>query len=372
MDYWLTKGGGWDFDRYRADFPWDAATATTSQTGNPALEPLRATSLPEWKAQAAELRRALDAILGPMPPGTAPPDARILEEAPRNGYHQLKVSYRADAEEEIPAYLLLPHKRRRTQRPNDPITQSPAIICLHQTVPWGKCEPCGLEPQGNPDLAYARELAQRGFVCLAPDAICFGERYHAGDPYAHYGDAVAFFGRHPAWSVMGKMAFDVARAADYLQSLPCVNPDAIGCIGHSHGAYGTLFAMLYEPRIRAGVQSCGFTALRSDPNPERWWRRTALMPRLGWFEEDIAQTPFDFHHLLALAAPRAQFLSCALADDIFPNTDNIGQIVEEARKVYALHGCPDALDAHVFEGSHRFPEDARRKAYDFLERHLRG
>src|SRR2546429_8861436 len=119
------------------------------------------------------------------------------------------------------------------------------------------------------------------------------------------------------------MAFDVRRAVDYLQTLPYVDKNAIGCIGHSHGAYGTLFAMLYEPRIKAGVISCGFTALRSDPKPERWWRLTALMPRLGWWEGHVEQTPFDFHHLLALVAPRSLLVSAALADKIFPNTGNM-------------------------------------------------
>jgi len=357
MDYWLTSGGGWDFDRYRSDFSWDPSDARTSQSGLAELEPLRSRTTEAWDEQAAQIRRALDAVLGAGRLDPPQPDLRVEEDEETASYRRLKVSYGVEPDERVPAYLLVPHSPRRNP--------APAMLCLHQTVPWGKREPCGLD--GDPELALADELARRGYVCLAPDAICFGERYRAGQPYAHYGDAVAFFGRHPEWSVMGKMAWDTSRAIDALCSLREVDPTRIGCIGHSHGAYGTLFAMLGDTRIRVGVQSCGFTALRSDPAPERWWRRTALLPRLGWFERDLREAPFDFHHLLALVAPRAQFIACALDDDIFPNTSNIGWIEAEVRQVYRVLGEPDALAVEAYAGGHAFPVGVRARAYDFID-----
>ena len=49
----------------------------------------------------------------------------------------------------------------------------PAVLCLHQTIAIGKDEPVGLGK--NLELAYARELAARGYVALAPDYPNFGE-----------------------------------------------------------------------------------------------------------------------------------------------------------------------------------------------------
>jgi hypothetical protein len=118
------------------------------------------------------------------------------------------------------------------------------------------------------------------------------------------------------------------------------------------------------------VISCGLTAFRTDPTPERWWRRTALLPRLGFYEGDIRQTPFDAHHLLALIAPRPLYVVAALCDAIFPNTDNIPQLMNEARRVYALYGEPKKLSGWVFRGGHCFPRAARTRAYAFLERAL--
>ena len=47
------------------------------------------------------------------------------------------------------------------------------MLCLHQTIAIGKDEPAGLGQ--NRELAYARELAERGYVTLAPDYPNFGE-----------------------------------------------------------------------------------------------------------------------------------------------------------------------------------------------------
>src|SRR5262245_53695918 len=90
-DYWLVRGGGWDLDRYRRDFPWDPSRAITSQSGKKEMEPLRADSRREWESQRRKLRRTLDSILGSMPGRTAPLNPRILEEVDKGAYLQLKV-----------------------------------------------------------------------------------------------------------------------------------------------------------------------------------------------------------------------------------------------------------------------------------------
>jgi oligo-alginate lyase len=237
------------------------------------------------------------------------------------------------------------------------------MLCLHQTVAQGKEEPCGIK--GDPELAFAVELAKRGYVCLAPDAIGFGERIPAGKQPYH--DSLAFYRRHPGWSFMGKMVWDTGRAIDFLQTLPMVDPKRIGSIGHSHGAYETLFAAAFEPRISAAIASCGFTTFRSDPNPERWSHLTALIPQLGCYLPDVAGIPFDWQHVLALAAPRPLFVWYATQDTIFPRMDNLDGVLKDVQTVYRLQGANDALTWQAFEGPHKFPQAGRERAYRWLE-----
>jgi dienelactone hydrolase len=243
----------------------------------------------------------------------------------------------------------------------------PAVIALHQTVPQGKDEPVGLD--GDPELAYGLELVRRGCVVLAPDAIGFGDR-QKDRPTARFRSSDEFFARYPEASVMEKMTEDVRRAVDLLQTLPEVDGNRIGCMGHSHGGYGTLFAMLGDARIRAGVVSCGMTTLRADLSPERWWRMTALLPRLGFYQDRIEDAPLDFHHLLALLAPRPVQVVAALEDQFFPNTDSLIAATDEARKVYDLCGEKRSLSRYFFHGPHSFPKAARTRSYRFFETHL--
>ncbi len=182
--------------------------------------------------------------------------------------------------------------------------------CARTTNPYGKREAAGID--GNPAMAFAPELAERGYVTIAPDEICFGERLNP--LLGHYGDAIAFYEKHKEWSIAGKMIWDKSRAIDYLQTLDEVDPERIGAIGHSHGAYGSLLAAAFDSRIKAVISSCGFVPFRTDGNTFRWSHATALIPKLGFFLggremtlqtfqniklKEVDQTPFDWHHILS-------------------------------------------------------------------------
>jgi dienelactone hydrolase len=266
----------------------------------------------------------------------------------------------ASAEDDwIPAYVLMPKELRETP--------SPAVIVLHQTQAPGKREACGMT--GDPNMAFAKELVERGYVCIAPDTIGFGERIPEGEqPY--YG-AHDFYRKYPDWSFFGKMVWDVQRVVDYLETLPEVDTSRIACMGHSHGAYGTIMCTLFEPRISAAIASCGFNTLRTDPDPNRWSHLTALMPRLGFYVNDVKTTPFDWHEIVACLAPRAYFNYATLNDDIFPNTENLSSIYVQLGSVYELYEASERFNGVLVTGAHSIPPDSRRMAYHWLDKQFR-
>jgi len=242
----------------------------------------------------------------------------------------------------------------------------PTMIVLHQTVAQGKDEPAGIK--GNAEMAFGVELAQRGFICLIPDAVGFGERI---PPQTNpYHNAQEFYRKHPQWSFFGKMIWDVQRMMDWLATLPETDRYRIGCIGHSHGAYGTVMCAIFEPRISAAVASCGFTTLRKDPNPDRWSHLTPLLPKLGFYLKNIDEVSLDWHEIIACLAPRPYFNWATLDDKIFPNTQNLKNIFDDLREVYSLYGAADYLSGHLVPGDHSFPPHARELAYQWLNRHL--
>ncbi|HZZ41687.1 MAG TPA: prolyl oligopeptidase family serine peptidase [Tepidisphaeraceae bacterium] len=357
---WYWPGGGWDFDKWKSAHPWEPIRS--QQSGSKALVPLISDTetLAGWKREAEYWRGISDQILGTL---ADKPPAKVTVEYlgarfSTDKYTLQRLRYLLTPDEWGYAWLLVPKEN------ND--QKKPAVIALHQTTPAGKDEAVGLELRpGGEYLLYGVELASQGFVVFAPDAIAFGERLaEQGGAKYHSGDE--FFAANPQGSVMGKMAFDTSRAVDVLQSLDFVDGDRIGCIGHSHGAYGTLFAMIQDPRIKAGVVSCGVSLLRADPTPQRWWRMTALMPRLGHYEGRMEDTPIEFHQWIALVAPRPLMIAGGLHDQIFPNTAPLRSALEEVRRIYTLYGAPNDLHAELFDGPHSFPDEVRRRAYAML------
>lgn len=371
----------WSWERWCEITGETRPRVSSDQTGRADLVDLlthegrKITSPQQWEARRAYILGLIRAILG-SPPSSKPPLApKTLEELSLDGYRRRKLLYQTEPGEFVPAFLLVPNNLRG---------RAPAVVCPHQTVQEGKNEPAGLA--GNPRLHMALELVKRGYVTFTYDAACFGERH---DPASgHYGEAIPFYRKHPGWSLMGKMAWDLSRAVDYLETLDFVDPARIASIGHSHGGYTTLFAMALDQRIAAGVSSCGFDTFRYDGNVWRWSRATALMPRLGFYisspyvnmrfyagvpDSETIRTPFDLHEVLALIAPRPLFLSTSDEDSVFPNAGwSARQALARLEPLYKLLGAEDRLASYFFRGGHGFPPEAAGLAYAWLDRWLRS
>lgn len=363
----LAAWEGHDWNRWREVSEWRRPEGNPEQAGRREWVPLldkrggRVTEPPAWASERARIADTLRGILGEPSGDLRPPGVEVRELGVEalDGYVRKHLRIRTETDDWIPAYLLLPARR--------PDGRLPAMICLHQTVAQGKEEPCGI--RGNPEMAFAVELVRRGYVCLAPDAIGFGERIAPGKQ--PYDDSLAFYRRHPRWSFLGKMIWDVSRLVDYLETLPEVDGSRIGSLGHSHGAYGTLWATAFEPRIAAAVASCGFTTFRSDPHPERWSHLTALLPQLGLYLPDVSSIPFDWQHVLALAAPRRLFVWYTTRDAIFPGTENLDALLRDVQGVYRLLGNGESLTWMSEAAPHVFPREKREVAYHWLDRALR-
>ncbi len=361
---WYWPQGGWDVDRWKKSHPWEPVRS--EQSDHRELLPISPdVTRQQWDAQRARWKSISDKLLGTL---NDKPPAKMRHEfltdaLDWHGEHPItmrRLRFTLTDSEWGYGWLLTP-------RTEDDRKMRPAVIALHQTSIQGKNEPAGLEGQpGFPSgMDYGLNVARQGFIVLCIDAIAFGERA-AEHANAMYRSADQFFGAHPDGSVMGKMVYDVSRAVDLLQTMEDVDSDRIGCVGHSHGAYGTLFAMINDERLKAGVISCGFTTLRTDPTPQRWWRMTALMPRLSYYQGSIEQTPIDFHLWLSLIAPRPVYVSAGLQDTIFPKTDNLPKVMEMLKPVWNLYGMGDQLQSRIYAGPHDFPVESQQGAFKLL------
>ena len=127
--------------------------------------PLPVATPRDWAQRRASILRSLQVIMGPLPQSDrrSPLDVRVLESQPGDGYTRHTISYQAEPGSRVSAYLLIPLNLKQ---------RAPAALCLHPTAAIGKGVVMGYAAENR---QYAHELAQRGYVCLAPDYPSFGD-----------------------------------------------------------------------------------------------------------------------------------------------------------------------------------------------------
>jgi dienelactone hydrolase len=309
----------------------------------------------DWGIRRGHILANMQVVMGHLPDKSKRVllDVKQLEEVKLDGgLVRRKISYQTEPNDRVSAYLFLPAGLTALA------TRHPAILCLHQTTNIGKEEPSGLG--GNPNLHYALHLAQRGYVTLAPDYPSFGEhQFDFADPKFGYTSGTM------------KAIWDNLRAVDLLQSLPEVDPDRIGCIGHSLGGHNTMFTAAFDPRIKVMVSNCGFTRFHKYYEGKlAGWTSARYMPLIASsYENNPDKVPFDFPEIVAVFAPRPFLASSPLRDSNF-EVSGVKDTIAAARPIYELYGKGENLQANYPDCAHDFPEDVRKVAYDFFDKHL--
>lgn len=302
----------------------------------------------DWERRRKHIRAHLERVMGPLPSAVdrVALNVETLSEEHSGTVTYRKVRYQSDGFDKVTAWLLIPDVAEKKR---------PAMLCLHQTTSIGKDEPVGRG--GSPNMHYAKELAERGYVTLSPDYPSFGEH-----PYD--------FAANPQYaSGSMKAVWDNIRSIDLLSSSGEVDKERIGVIGHSLGGHSAIFTAVFEPRLKVIVSSCGFSTMAKDDVPS--WTGPRYMPRIASeFGNDAKHLPFDFPGLIASLAPRAVFISAATKDDDFDVT-GVQDTIRIARAIFELHKAASALHAIYPESPHDFPPAVRQAAYEFIDRHLR-
>jgi dienelactone hydrolase len=294
-----------------------------------------------WRANA---RDRLHAALGPWP-DPVPLDVETLAVEDTPNYRREHIVFDSEATMAVPAYLLVPHTRTEP---------GAAVLAIHGHGP-GKSRVCGLEGEGED---YAHALAERGFVVLAPDLRCFGERsdWMPDDKYECDWNLVCatMTGDTP----LGQNIWDMQRAVDVLAAHPLVDESRIGAVGFSYGATTTLFLAALDERVRAAVVS-GYLSS---------WHAAHLVPWNMCGSQVWRGLLAEFEHvdIASLIAPRALLVESGREDLIFP-IDAATATVVALQRVYGHLLATASLHHHVFDGEHEWSGVG---IPEFLEQHL--
>jgi len=333
--------------------------ATAAQVGIPATPE----AWPAWRAATVARVRA---ALGPFPEAV-PLDVEVTERVDCGGYVRERVLYQSEAFATVPAWLLLP-------KDLSPGERRPALLCAHGHG-RGRDDPAGVVPDGAEgeqarthvralNYDYARQFAERGYVCLVPDWRGFGERRAPADWVRSSRDpcnvlylAYGYLG----FQLLALDVWDAMRGIDLLQGLPAVDPERIGMVGLSFGGTMTTYVAALDDRVRCAVISCYLSTVAADALSERGRANTCGSQFLRGL-----LTFGDVATIVGLIAPRPCLVEIGERDTCFVLDDALAAYADLAA-IYAGAGCPAMLDRDAHPGAHAF---GGGKAFAWMAQHL--
>ncbi|MBL8796795.1 MAG: alpha/beta fold hydrolase [Planctomycetia bacterium] len=313
----------------------------------------------QWLEKRKQVRERLLAAMGEAPPRVRLPGAKNLTSSPpgsgpTRGSYVERIIGRPTATTEIDR-TTLPFSSSLSgelfyRRGLPTGAKLPVVILLHPYAHARGYSLLPIVPTSSGTSAYQRgtfplpdngylgtdfkvgTLVNEGFAVFAFDQIGFGSRI---------GEAKQFYERHPRWSLLGRMVADVHAAVDALTDNERVDARRIYVMGYSLGGTVALHAAALDDRIAGVAAISGFTPLRLE-NAEQGTGKLkdlaeihGLLPRLGFFVNEPRRTPWDYHEVLGLIAPRP-CLVVAPQHDQDANFTHVRTCVDEVRKLYEL------------------------------------
>jgi dienelactone hydrolase len=229
------------------------------------------------------------------------------------------------------------------------------MICLQGSntgahLSWGEVKfPDDIEKRAR-GYDIAAQAARRGYLAVAIEQSCFGERTErAIDPRSAVPcvDATMhamLLGR----TLVGERCSDVSSVIDWLVENALdfdIDPTRIHIMGHSSGGTASLYAAALDERI-AAVLACGCLGyIRDTIGRRREDEGQEVIPGiLKWME---------MADIVGLVSPRP-FVTVAGNDDHIWPALGAAAVVAEARTVYDRCGAPERIECVSVPGGHTF------------------
>lgn len=237
-------------------------------------------------------------------------------------------------------------------------------------------------------MAWANEIARRGYVVLVPDAFPFASRrvmmqdvpehlrngLNDNDPenpanIKAYNDwagdhehimAKSLFSAGTTWP--GVFFAEDRKALDILCAREDVDPNRVGCGGLSGGGMRTVFMGGLDPRIKCAVP-VGFMTTWKDfvlnkSFTHTWMTYVPLLPN-----------ELDFPEVLGLRTPLPTLVLNDEDDSLYtPAEQRLADAMLGA--VYKKANAPDYYKCSFYPGPHKFDKRMQAEAFDWFDKWL--
>ena len=292
----------------------------------------------EWMAKAAELREHILVSNGltPMPEKT-PLNAHVFGRIEREDYTVEKVYFEA-----YPGFFTTGN----LYRPKGMKGPFPGIVSPHGH--WGRGRLENSEAGSVPGRCI--NFAKQGYVIFSYDMV---GRCDSGEQidHAYGGEREALWGL----SLMALQLWNGVRAIDFLETLPDVDADRIGCTGASGGGTQTFMLTAIDDRIKVSAPVNMISAHMQG----------------GCLCENAPNLRLDISNIEigALMAPKPLLLVSATGDW----TRNTPTVEYPAiRSIYAHFGAEDKVHEVQIDADHNYNKDSRDAVYAWFGKWFLG
>lgn len=303
----------------------------------------------EWLARSQSLRQQILASAGLWPlPKKQALNARIFGKVERENYSVEKVYF-----ESLPGFYVTGN----LYRPLGKDGPFPAVLAPHGHWAYGRLENTEL----SSDQGLCINLARRGLVAFSYDMVGYNDGGHI-DHYLKQGNgnrrAVSSQEREFSLWGFGTLSLQLwnsIRAVDFLESLPDVDRDRLGCTGASGGGTQTFLLSAIDARIKAAAPV----------------NMISHSMQGGCACENTAHLRLDTNNmeLAALIAPRPLLMVSATGDW---TRDTLRLEYPAMQSIYKLFGAEDKVHAMQVDAPHNYNRESREAVYAWFDRWLLG
>ena len=298
--------------------------------------PIPAT-LEQWKKQRKEIRETLIKLMGDIPARPKVTPVKTLSREDKGAYTLEKFEFDNGAGAIVPGYLLIP---------NDGKAKHPAIYYSHWhggNYDLGKQE---IFTTHHTPQVPADVLTSMGYVVIAIDAYCFGERSGKGPdgPEEKGGPEELSTSKYELWmgrSLWAMMVRDDQMALEYLLTRKEVDASRVAATGISMGATRTWWLMALDERIKAGV-AVGCLTRYQELTSEQKIKAHGIYYFVPGFLRH-----FDTEAVISLIAPRP-ILFLTGDEDIGSPVSGIKKIESVVQQVYKLNKADGEFQSIIY------------------------
>ena len=292
-----------------------------------------------WLRRAGELRRQIEVSAGLWPPvEKSPLKARIFGKVSKGDYSIEKVFF-----ESYPGFYVTGN----LYRPLGKKGPFPGILTPHGHWAYGRLENQSLASM--PGLAI--NLARQGHVVFAYDMLAYNDSRQVQDHRRPLDRSFSLWGI--GW--LGIQLWNSIRSVDFLQSLPDVDPDRIGCTGASGGGTQTFLLTAVDDRVKVSAPV----------------NMISHYMQGGCICENQANLRLDTNNMEigALMAPRP-LLMVSASGDWTRETPRVE--FPAVQSVYRLLGAGHKAQTMQTMADHNFNRESREAVYAWFGRWLLG